>query len=83
MGRGMYPPQPTIYINNLNDKVKKEGQWKLLKHGIRAVGADIFVPKNSRELKTSIAPLHTRAFPSCGNHGEYISRNSEGAKLRA
>ena len=27
MGRGMYPPQPSIYINNLNDKVKKEGQY--------------------------------------------------------
>jgi len=30
MGRGMYPPQPTIYINNLNDKVKKEELKKSL-----------------------------------------------------
>ncbi|KAL5266872.1 hypothetical protein ACHWQZ_G004048 [Mnemiopsis leidyi] len=30
MGRGMYPPQPTIYVNNLNDKVKKEELKKSL-----------------------------------------------------
>jgi len=30
MGRGMYPPQPTIYVNNINDKVKKEELKKSL-----------------------------------------------------
>ena len=34
MGRGMYPPQPTVYINNLNDKVKKEGQCALFEYDL-------------------------------------------------
>ena len=27
-----YPPRPTIYINNLNEKIKKEGNNCLLKN---------------------------------------------------